>query len=464
MLAANAKRSSTRRDPFDTSHLVAESAERQVLAGVLDVLDRDLPAARGVVGGLAVEMFHGDGTAELFQATSDALEAAAVPTRADVASALRRAGNESHSPAYTLLVDLLQDPIISGYQAARLACEAAVEVRQNHYRRQAIEAAALLVHGNGHPADVAGLVQRLQELHAASDAAAGSRPLSLVDCVDAWARHERTPTVPTGLQWFDGPTEGGLPVGGITALVAYPQVGKSALALQLTLAALVSDPALRSVWALGEMSPAALGRRMACVAAALVDGCDPVTMTDAGRRTPAARAANVALCNAVGDRLAIVPAPLTVDAIEARVVATGAKLVVVDYIQLIRSPDKTTDRVHELDTIIGRLRDMAINRECAVVAISSMAKAAGTSSRIGQLAKGSGEIDYAVELLYVGQVDERDGRPEIGEDGTAGVVWHCKKARNLEQRDLQLRFDGATQTYSPAGFDEFSSFAPRPGS
>jgi hypothetical protein len=42
-------------------------------------------------------------------------------------------------------------------------------------------------------------------------------------------------------------------------------------------------------------------------------------------------------------------------------------------------------------------------------------------------------------------------------------VWHCKKARNLEQRDLQLRFDGATQTYSPAGFDEFSSFAPRPG-
>jgi RecB family exonuclease len=66
---------------------------------------------------------------------------------------------------------------------------------------------------------------------------------------------------------------------------------------------------------------------MACVAAALVDGCDPVTMTDAGRRTPAARAANVALCNAVGDRLAIVPAPLTVDAIEARVAGTFAHTV-----------------------------------------------------------------------------------------------------------------------------------------
>jgi hypothetical protein len=355
---------------------------------------------------------------------------------------LRQHGHGQGTTPYSLFADLLNDGIGTGFQAARLAREAAVEVRQLHERRQAIEAAALVVQGSGNPDDLGGLVRHLERVRAASDAAAGIRPLTLVDCV---------------------PTEGGLPIGGIVALVAYPQVGKTALALQWTLAALVTDPTLRAVWGLGEMSPAALGRRMACVAAALVDGCDPVTMNDAGRRTPSARAANVALCNVIGDRLAIVPAPLTVDAIEARVVATGARLVVVDYLQLIRSPDKTTDRVQELDAIIGRLRDLAINRECAVVVISSMAKAAGTSSRIGQFGKGSGEIDYAVELLYVGQADERDGRPEVASDGSVGVVWHCKKARNLEQRDLQLRFDGATQTYSPAGFDEFSSFAPRPG-
>jgi replicative DNA helicase len=457
------KRPARARDPFDVSHLVAEAAERQVLAGVLDVLDRDLPAAREVVSGLAVEMFHGEGTAEVFQATREAMAAQPQPTRADVLTMLRQHGHGQGTTPYSLFADLLNDGIGTGFQAARLAREAAVEVRQLHERRQAIEAAALVVQGSGNPDDLGGLVRHLERVRAASDAAAGIRTLTLVDCVDAWARHEKTPTVPTGLHWFDTPTEGGLPIGGIVALVAYPQVGKTALALQWTLAALVTDPTLRAVWGLGEMSPAALGRRMACVAAALVDGCDPVTMNDAGRRTPSARAANVALCNVIGDRLAIVPAPLTVDAIEARVVATGARLVVVDYLQLIRSPDKTTDRVQELDAIIGRLRDLAINRECAVVVISSMAKAAGTSSRIGQFGKGSGEIDYAVELLYVGQADERDGRPEVASDGSVGVVWHCKKARNLEQRDLQLRFDGATQTYSPAGFDEFSSFAPRPG-
>jgi replicative DNA helicase len=463
MPTANKRVPARARDPFDVSHLVAEAAERQVLAGVLDALDRDLPAAREVVSGLTVEMFHGEGTAEVFQATREAMGSVAEPTRADVLARLRHQGHTQGTLPYTLLVDLLADRIGTGQQAARLAREAAVEVRQLHERRQAIEAAALVVQGSGNPDDLGALVRHLERVRAASDAAAGIHPLTLVDCVDAWARHERTPTVPTGLQWFDGPTEGGLPIGGIVALVAYPQVGKTALALQWTLAALVTNPTLRAVWGLGEMSPAGLGRRMACVGAALVDGCDPVTMTDAGRRTPGARGANVALCNVIGDRLAIVPAPLTVDAMEARVVATGARLLVVDYLQLIRSPDKTTDRVQELDAIIGRLRDLAINRECAVVVISSMAKAAGTSSRIGQFGKGSGEIDYAVELLYVGESVTRENPVDVATDGTVSVVWHCKKARNLEQRDLELRFDGATQTYSPAGFDEFSSFAPRPG-
>jgi replicative DNA helicase len=442
---------------------VAEAAERQVLAGVVVNLERDPAAARAIVAELLPEMTYGEATGPLFKVVSDVLNADADATRADVAVGLRRAGHEPGSDAYSLFVDLIAEWLGLESKAAKLAREAVAEVRHNHARRHAIHAAEIVTRSSGNPDDLGGLVRHLERVRTASEAASGIRPLTLVDCVDAWARHEKTPTVPTGLQWFDGPTEGGLPIGGIVALVAYPQVGKTALALQWTLAALVSDPALRAVWGLGEMSPAAIGRRMACVAAALVDGCDPVTMNDAGRRTPSARAANVALCNVIGDRLAIVPAPLTVDAIEARVVTTGAKLVVVDYLQLIRSPDKTTDRVQELDAIIGRLRDLAINRECAVVVISSMAKSAGTSSRIGQFGKGSGEIDYAVELLYVGQADERDGRPEVASDGSVGVVWHCKKARNLEQRDLQLRFDGATQTYSPAGFDEFSSFAPRPG-
>jgi hypothetical protein len=54
-------------------------------------------------------------------------------------------------------------------------------------------------------------------------------------------------------------------------------------------------------------------------------------------------------------------------------------------------------------------------------------------------------------LLYVGEADAN------GHD----VTWRCLKARNLEKRDLLLYFDGASQTFSIRGLDEFSAFAPR---
>jgi len=438
------------RSPFDVSHLVADAAERQVLAGVLVNLDRDPAAARGIMAELSPEMIYGDLTSPLFAVTRQVLADVADPSRADVLAALHRAGHGQGDDVFGLFVDTVSDYAGMEEKAARLAREAVSEVRETHERRQAIHAAELVARSGGSPDDLNAMIRQLERVQAATNAATGNRPLTLIDAVDAWAKHERTPVVPTGLGWFDGPTEGGLPIGGIVALVACPNVGKSALALQMTLAALVHDANLRAVWALGEMTPQALARRAACVASTMLDGCDLVTMQAAGDRTKAARAANVALCNAVGERLAIVPAPLTVDRIEERVIATGSRLVVIDYLQLIRTPE-TTDRVQELEYIIGRIRDLAITRECAVVCISSMARSAGASSRIGQLAKGATEIDYAVELLYVGEAEEH----------TDKVTWHCKKARNLERRDLVLQFDGASQTYGPQGFDEFSSFAPR---
>lgn len=438
------------RDPFSVSHLVCESAEREVLAGILVNLDRDREAARAILASVPPDTFYGVVTEPLFAVVRQVLADVPDASRADVLAALNRAGHVRGDDVHALFIEIVTEFAGMEPQAARLAREAAADVRENHERRQAIHAAELVARSGGNPNECAALVRQLERLQAASNAAKGNRPITLIDCVDAWAKHERTPVVPTGLGWFDGPTEGGLPIGGIVALVACPNVGKSALALQLTLAALVESPDLRAVWGLGEMTPQALARRAACVASTMLDGCDPVTMQGAGDRTKAARAANVALCNVVGDRLAIVPAPLTVDGIEERVIATGARLIVIDYLQLIHTAD-STDRVQELEHIIGRIRDLAITRECAIVCISSMARSAGTSSRIGQLAKGATEIDYAVELLYMGEADD---------DGP-NVTWHCKKARNLERRDLLLTFDGATQTYSPRGFDEFARFSGR---
>jgi replicative DNA helicase len=436
--------------PFDVSHLVCEAAERQVLAGVLVNLDRDPASARSIMTELSPEIFYGNATRPLFMFVRDVLANVADASRADVLTSMRRAGHEHCDDVYSLFVNIINEWAGMEPKAARLAHEATVELRENHERRQAVHAAELVARSGGRPDDLNGMIGQLGRVQAATNAASGNRPLTLLDAVDAWAKHERAPAVPTGLGWFDGPTEGGLPVGGITALVAPPNAGKSPLALQVTLAALIRDSALRAVWGLGEMTLEAMARRTACVASTMLDGCEPVTMQGAGNRTEAARTANVTLCQVIGDRLAIVPAPLTVDRIEERVIATGSRLVVIDYLQLIRGGD-ATDRVQELEHIIGRIRDLAITRECAVICISSMARSAGSTSRIGQLAKGATEIDYAVELLYVGEVDTN------GHD----VTWRCMKARNLEKRDLELYFDGASQTFSLRGFDEFSASAPR---
>ena len=444
-------------------------AERQALAALLDLVDRDYSAVLEIVAGLAVEMFSSHDAGEVFGALKAAVSVPVRATRADVLTSLRRTGHDQGTDPHTLFVELIADRLSTGAGSARLAREAAAEIQQSHARRQSVEAAAMLVQSNGHPDDIAALVRHLERVRSAVDVTAGCKQISLVDCVESWAKHESTPAIPTGLRWFDHPTEGGLPIGGITGLVAYPKVGKTALALQMSLAAMVTDPTLRCVWALGEMAPHSMGRRMACVAAAILPGCDAVTMGDAGRRSRNARAAGVALCNAIGDRFAIVPAPLTLDAIDARVAATEAKLVVIDYLQLIRGSDRSSDRVHELEAIVGGLREMAITRECAVLMISSMAKSAGSTSRIGQFGKGTGEIDYAVELLYVGEREEQDGQPVVAADGTVGVKWKCVGARNLDLRDLSLRFDGSTQTYTDAApawdgpestYEEFAAFAP----
>lgn len=437
-------------DPFNVSHLVCEAAERQMLAGVVVNLDRDLAAARAIMAELSAGMIYGDATRPLFMLVKAVLADVPAPSRLDVSAALHRAGYGQGDDVFTVFVDAVSEHAGMEPQAVRLAREAVAEIRQNHERRQAIHAAEAVVRSGGSPDDLSGMIRQLERVQSASNAATGNRPLTLLDAVDAWAKHERAPVVPTGLGWFDGPTEGGLPIGGITALVAPPNAGKSPLALQMTLAALIRDPDLRAEWGLGEMTLQAMARRTACLASTMFDGCDPVTMQGAGDRSKAARAANVALCNAIGDRLGIVPAPLTVDRIEERVIASGARLVVIDYLQLIRGSD-AADRVQELEHIIGRIRDLAITRECAVICISSMARAAGSAKAIGSCAKGATEIDYAVELLYVGEADAN------GKD----VTWRCLKARNLEKRDLLLCFDGAMQTFGPRGFDEFSSFAPR---
>lgn len=288
-------------------------------------------------------------------------------------------------------------------------------------------------------------------------------PPTLADALEEWQRHETVPTVCTGFQPLDalagGELPGGLPLGTITVLLGPPAAGKSALGLQCVVGALLADPDLRAVWGLGEMSKAALAARAIAVGSVLLGDGEPVTKPQAERRRPAAKAVADELRQRIADRLVMVPPVLTPDRIEQAIVASGAKLACIDYLQLVRLPDAADART-EVDAVMARLRAMSLEHQCAVLLISNIAKNIDGGSRIGSLGKNSSQIDFDADLVLLGQAGD-----ELNEDGVLPVKWLCKKHRHGQARDLNTIFDGDLQTFTDADtvqpFDEFSGFAPQ---
>lgn len=312
------------------------------------------------------------------------------------------------------------------------------------------------------------ITQLEQELMRIAVARCGTNPEpeapapTLANALEEWRLHERVPVVCTGFQPIDslaaGELPGGLPLGQLVILLGRPGTGKSALALQATIGALLGDPELKAVWGLGEMSLEALARRSIAVGSALL-GMRPVGMRPAGRRTADAQAVADELQRQLGDRLTIVPPVLTVPRVEAAVAASGARLVVCDYLQIMKAAGAVDSR-HEAEAVLAGLRAMSLTHGCAVILISSVAKAVDSSSRAGSLTRNTGQADFDADILLVGEADE-----QTDEAGLVPVRWRCAKSRHGERRDLLTLFDGSLQTFTDAEaampFDEFLDHAPQ---
>lgn len=280
------------------------------------------------------------------------------------------------------------------------------------------------------------------------------RPMTLETAVKEYLANESTPRIPTGFSPLDSLTDGGLPVGGLTVFAAQPSVGKSALALQACLGALDRDESLTAVWCLGEMTAEALARRAVCVVSALRHA-HAVTMSAADRRTEEARGAAGWIGAEFGPRLILTPPPLTMQRIEDSVVSSGARLLVVDYVQLVEL--EAEDRRAEVDGVVKRLRRLSLEHGVAVVAISNVSKAVGGDTRIGAIGKETSELDFAADLLLL-------GIPEETSDFGKVIRWACKKNRHGECRDLLCRFEGPIQTFRDAMAQEHGEFAAYSGS
>lgn len=331
-------------------------------------------------------------------------------------------------------------------------------VRQAATRRKVREAADdlrhLAVSRDASSAELQHAAEMAKE--AAAGVESGEMPETLSDAIAEYLEHESTPKIETAFSPLDRITGGGLPVGGLTVFAAPPSVGKSALALQATLGAMSRDESLRVVWAMGEMTKEAFARRAICHWSTTRSG-RRVTMFTAEARDEDARGTAMGLAEVMGRRMTIVPPPLAIGRIEDAVVEVGARLLVIDYIQLCEM--EAADRRAEIDGIVKRVRRLSLEHNVSVLAISNVAKSVAGDTRIGAIGKESSELDFASDLFLLGIADE-----DRDQDGNRMVRWACKKNRHGPCEDIVARFDGAMQTFFDADAvpaPEFHDWRPR---
>ena len=425
--------------------------ERSFLAAVLELLtdfpERCREALRGVPGAaLLIE-----GGAELLAAVATTLEVGPGPKLTDLVATIRR---QADAPAEVvgLVLDLVKLSTGSPLAFAIGIDRHRAAVLEAHRDRRIAVAVADLDAVRATGGSIAEVIAATDAVRAAATVTAGGggRLLSIAAAIQDWRTRERAPVVETGFGPLDRLGGGGLPAGGLTVLAGAP-TGKSTLALQATLGALHLDPGLRALWAAGEMGVEAIARR-AVVTWAAGPGDRRVSMGGAGSRTKGALEVAGQLEREIGDRLQILPAPAPLEEIVAAAAATRARLLIIDYLQLVEAAG-ATDRRAEVDAVVRRLRTMATRDNVAVLVVSNIAKGVGADARAGMVGKESNEIDFAADLLLLGIADEGTN------DGSRRPVrWRCLKNRNGERRDLETVFDGARQWFAPA-VEEVEAFA-----
>jgi replicative DNA helicase len=225
----------------------------------------------------------------------------------------------------------------------------------------------------------------------------------------------------------------------MTALAAAPGVGTSALALHLAIECLTNNPDLVATWCLGEMTKAALAARAITNFGGRDNG---LTLRDVVHKVPPSPDLARKLADEIGSRLKVVEAPLVVDRIERAVVKDKTVLLIVDYLQLVRATRHFQDKTGEINDVLLKLREVTTARNLATILVTNIAKGCDANTEIGNIGKGSNQIDFDVDnFLFGHRVDE------VGPEGEMKIEWRCKKLRQGQMSDVALWFHGKYQHF-----------------
>ena len=272
---------------------------------------------------------------------------------------------------------------------------------------------------------------------------------TLADAIAEIGDDPEADTLLTGVEWWDRlHGEQGPRKGLFTVVGGPPGLGKTALALQLTIGTLAKNADAVATWAAGEMSPAQLAKRALACTSGLALGLLSRPREDLSdyQRDRLDRAMD--FLASAGDRLRFLGPPLTPAKIEQETNSNSSAWLVVDYLQLVRSDRSANSRREEVDEVVRELTRFAA-QGIAVMAVSNMAKGHDDRGRgrdvLGAF-KESSEIAYAADACFVLEQEE-----QVDEHGDTEVLVRCLKNRHGPAQGRRVVFRGACQRFQPRG-------------
>lgn len=303
-------------------------------------------------------------------------------------------------------------------------------------------------------ADPDALAQRAasQLTQGAADCRALDMPGALMQFVDA-IDNAKTGRVYTGLAALDRLT-GGLRGGKMVVLGARPGVGKTALALQMAVhAARHTGPVLLVSL---EMDAAEIVSRMV----AAESGVD-LQALEAGELTEE-QAKRASACYPAISALPIRMAQQTSTPMQVRREAMamqnscGLSMVVIDYLQLMRSDEKMKSRYEEVTAISREIKLLAMDLHVPILALSQFNRQSeggyGKKKSMPTMAeaKDSGAIEQDANLFLVQYAPE-----EPAEEGPDWQAYHMCKANGWEWQVLKVEKNRQGRTGAiPMAFDK----------
>jgi len=234
--------------------------------------------------------------------------------------------------------------------------------------------------------------------------------------------------------WDDAQPFSAVELGTVNLIAAPPGCYKTSVMLRIALG--FAEQGHRVTWLAAEMRPRTLVRRMVCQVARLGQAAM------AAEAMPLEHAEKIkgarARLEPLGNRLEFVAAPIGFEELERA--ADGARVVFVDYLQLVRHPHPDLRGHERIEEVMAKIAELAQRTGAVFIVASSQGRDGGDGEQerhIHNATKGSSSIEYSADALYCA------GKPKPTHAGLT-VEFKCLKQREGERRTLVVPIDERT--------------------